>query len=284
LTARNVAGLLFSVNDSNSKTGYKNMNISSLPFGRVGKSNTSSKVCLETAQKSNNLKLINSHLVFHARQSLYSAGEPFEGLYILRSGSAKSFITSIDGKEHITKFFYPGDLLGVDGFDEHIYKQNVLFLETSSVCLVKESDLNSLVKSSDDFRNCLSRSMSSALSNDSAMIMCLSCRSSEQKFAHFISELSEQLSSLGLSGTQFRVSMTRTDIANYTGMEFETVSRLFASFQRQQLISVNNRQVTILDMDALHHVAAKGRLAASFTTYLHSKNVISTMSNDFCVR
>jgi len=239
------------------------MNMSSLQSIRTSTSISSLQACLENVEKSNNLKLTNSHRVFHARQSLFSAGEQFEGLYILRSGSAKSFITSIDGEEHITKFFYPGDLLGVDGFDQHIYMENVLFLETSSVCLVKESDLNSLVKYSDDFRNCLLRSMSHSLVNDRAMMMCLSSCSSEQKIAHFILELSQQFFSLGLSGTEFRLSMTRTDIASYMGMALETVSRIFASFQQQKLICVHNRQVTILDVDALHYFVSKDRLALS---------------------
>lgn len=229
------------------------MNIPTLHYCRTSKAGSSLEVCLESAAKSNNLKLTNSHRIFHARQSLLSAGDQFEGLYILRSGSAKSFITSIDGEEHITKFFYPGDLLGVDGFDQHIYMENVRFLETSSVCLVKESDLNSLVKNNDDFRNCLLRSMSHALVNDSSMMMCLSSCSSEQKVARFILELSKQFRSLGLSGTDFRLSMTRTDIANYMGMALETVSRVLASFQLQQLIRLKNRQLTILDLETLNH-------------------------------
>lgn len=251
------------------------MNISSLHFNRTNKAKVSLEVCLENAAKSNNLKPTNSHRIFHARQSLFSAGDAFEGLYILRSGSAKCFISSIDGEEHITKFFYPGDLLGVDGFDKHIYIENVRFLETSSVCLVKESELNSLIKSDDDFRNCLLRSMSHALVNDSAMMMCLSSCSSEQKVARFILDLSEQFLSLGLSGTHFRLSMTRTDIANYMGMALETVSRVFAGFQLKQLIRVQNRQLTILDVNALNRFVTKDSCATKIPDTLQADQCIS---------
>ena len=253
------------------------MNISTIHSNCISRTGTSLEVCLENATKSNGFKLTNSHRVFQARQPLYCAGEPFEGLYILRSGSAKSFISSINGDEHITKFFYPGDLLGVDGFDEHTYKENILFLETSSVCLVKESDLNNLVKNNDDFRNGLLRSMSQALVNDSTMMMCLSSCSSEQKVARFILELSEQFTKLGLSGSEFRLSMTRTDIANYMGMALETVSRVFASFQLKRLIRVHNRQLNILDYDALNSFISRNHLAAKASANLHPNKCIGAI-------
>ncbi|MFT4653636.1 MAG: CRP/FNR family transcriptional regulator [Kangiellaceae bacterium] len=251
------------------------MNISSLHSSRTSPAGLDLEVCLENAEKSNHLKLSHSHRIFQARQSLFCAGDRFEGLYILRSGSAKSFITSINGEEHITKFYYPGDLLGVDGFDKNIYVENVLFLETSSVCLIKESDLNTLVKSSDDFRNCLLRSMSRALVNDSSMMMCLSSCSSEQKLAQFVLDLSEQFRSLRLSGTEFRLSMTRTDIANYMGMALETVSRVFASFQLKQLICIKNRQLSILDFDALSRIVLKDQSLTEVSRKLHTEKYIS---------
>nr|WP_297349855.1 helix-turn-helix domain-containing protein [uncultured Glaciecola sp.] len=260
------------------------MNTSSLLSSRTDKFSPSLKVCLEIVEKSNNLKLTNSHRVFHAKQSLFSAGESFEGLHILRSGSAKSFVTSLDGEEHITKFFYPGDLLGADGFDQHVYMENVLFLETSSVCLLKESELNSLVKKSDDFRNCLLRSMSNALINDSAMMMCLSSCSNEQKVGRFLLELSKQFSSHGLSGIQFSLSMTRTDIANYMGMALETVSRVFTSFQQKQLILVHNRQVSILDIDTLRCIASKNGFTDHKNTDLHFNNSNDARSDNYCVQ
>jgi CRP/FNR family transcriptional regulator len=198
----------------------------------------------------------NSHRVFHRRDNLFSSGDRFEGIYVLRSGSAKSFITSRSGEEHITKFYYPGDMLGVDGFDEHIHTQTIRFLETSSVCLIKESEVNSLLSTNTDFRHGLLQSMSHSLACDSAMMMCLSTCSSEQKVARFILDLSVGFSERNLSGSEFMLSMTRTDIANYLGMAIETVSRVFASFQERHIIAVQLRYLCILDFSALNRCIA----------------------------
>ena len=208
--------------------------------------------CLASSETINNPKHANSHRVFHRRDNLFSAGDHFEGVYILRSGSAKAFITSIEGEEHVTKFYYPGDIIGIDGFDGYIHTQTIRFLETSSVCLIKESLVNSLMQTSSDFREGLLQSMSRTLASDSAMMLCLSSCSSEQKVARFLLDLSIGFSNRKLSGREFMLSMTRTDIANYLGMAIETVSRVFASFQQRNIIMVKIRHLSILDFQALH--------------------------------
>ena len=214
------------------------------------------EICIGNTNVSNNSQQRNSHRIFHRRDSLFSVGDHFEGIYVLRSGSAKSFITSRDGEEHITKFYYPGDMLGIDGFDGHIHKQTVRFLETSSVCLIKESEINSLIKTSTDFRDGLLQSISHNLACDSAMMMCLGTCSSEQKAARFLLDLSVRFSERGLSGSEFMLSMTRTDIANYLGMAIETVSRIFASLQQRKIIAVQLRYLSILDFEALNRSVA----------------------------
>jgi CRP/FNR family transcriptional regulator len=85
---------------------------------------TSYQVQNDYYNASQNTQQLTSYRVFHRRDSLLSAGDHFEGNYILRSSSAKSFITYREGKEHITKFYYSEDMLGVNGSDGHKYKHN----------------------------------------------------------------------------------------------------------------------------------------------------------------
>ena len=55
----------------------------------------------------------------------------------------------------------------------------------------------------------------------------------------------------GLSRTEFNLSMSRQDIANFLGVAAETVSRQLSSFQMQGILSVNQRHVHIHDLDRL---------------------------------
>jgi DNA-binding transcriptional regulator LsrR (DeoR family) len=50
----------------------------------------------------------------------------------------------------------------------------------------------------------------------------------------------------------FDLSMTRVDIANYLGMAVETVSRLLTQLQNEQVIKVEKRRVSIVNITKLN--------------------------------
>ena len=61
-----------------------------------------------------------------------------------------------------------------------------------------------------------------------------------------------------LSATQFRLPMSRVDIGNYLGLTVETVSRVFSRMQKMEVLSVDNKEIEILDADALRSLANTG--------------------------
>jgi CRP/FNR family transcriptional regulator, anaerobic regulatory protein len=48
-------------------------------------------------------------------ESLYRAGDPFDSLYAVRSGSLKTVMAHRDGREQVTGLRLAGDPLGIDG-------------------------------------------------------------------------------------------------------------------------------------------------------------------------
>jgi CRP/FNR family transcriptional regulator len=50
--------------------------------------------------------------------------------------------------------------------------------------------------------------------------------------------------------------MTRSDIGNYIGLTVETISRLLNRFQKNELITVDGKLITILDMVKLNECAS----------------------------
>ncbi|WP_339366109.1 helix-turn-helix domain-containing protein, partial [Vallitalea maricola] len=60
----------------------------------------------------------------------------------------------------------------------------------------------------------------------------------------------------GLSSTEFRLTMTRSDIGNYIGLTVETISRLLNRFHKSGLIKVDGKLISIIDIDSLCDTAA----------------------------
>jgi len=49
--------------------------------------------------------------------------------------------------------------------------------------------------------------------------------------------------------------MSRVDIGNYLGLTVETVSRVFSRMQKMELLSVDNKEIQILDVTGLKEMA-----------------------------
>jgi CRP/FNR family transcriptional regulator len=194
-----------------------------------------------------------SHRVYPAKQALYFAGDRFNGLYQLRSGSAKSAISSYSGMELVTQFFLPGDLIGVDGFYQNSHTQNVQFLEKSSVGYLSAKKVNALLANSEQFRHQLLSILSSRLTYEQHMQLNHSYCTGEQRVAQFLIRLSDRFEAQGLLGNEFRLPMTRTDMASYLGMAIETLCRVLAHLQHDGIIDVRNRVVEILNRNDLQY-------------------------------
>ena len=80
----------------------------------------------------------------------------------------------------------------------------------------------------------------------------------EERLATSLLSFSRRFARLGLSGTQFRLSMSRQDLGDYLGLALETVSRLFSRFQDEGLLHIEGRNVDILDLSGLLAIAGQG--------------------------
>ena len=211
-----------------------------------------SGMCFSQTDKSTAEPKVRSHKVYQKSDLLFAAGQTFDAIYILRSGSAKSSILANNGNEQISSFHYPGDLIGLDGFDNGSHAQSIKFLETSSVCRIGLGELDKAMATSASIRYNLLQSMSHALNDEDRFLLSLNNMNSAQRLSSFILDLSSKFEKRGLSGNVFDLSMTRVDIANYLGMAIETVSRLLTQLQNEQIIEVEKRRVYIVDFEKLN--------------------------------
>lgn len=195
--------------------------------------------------------------VVHAGKALYEAGSRFDGVYIVRSGFFKSYSVDADGVMQVTGFHLPGDFIGMDGIEGESYGDTVEALDTSSVCRIPLSLFNAApgsaarTEGSADMMLGLVKLMSRTLSSDRRMFFTLGKMSARRRMGVFLKELSERMAKSGYSAAEFKLCMSRTDIANYLCLALETVSRLVTQLNDEGVIAIDRRNIRILDMDAL---------------------------------
>ena len=86
------------------------------------------------------------------------------------------------------------------------------------------------------------------------MLVMLGAMRAEERLAAFLLNLSQRMSTRGYSATEFLLRMSREEIGSYLGLKLETVSRLFSRFAESGFIQVKQRQVKLVDMDALRQL------------------------------
>ncbi len=179
-------------------------------------------------------------------------------IYAVRSGCIKTMTESANGDEQIVGFHLAGELLGLDGFADGAYSCNAVALETSSVCELPLDQLETLCHKLPGLQKQMRRIMGKEVSKDHKLLLLLGKMTADERLASFLLSLSTRMEERHWNANEFNLMMPRQDIANYLGMAVETVSRLFASFQNENIIEVDRRHITILDMGRLKAMVGDG--------------------------
>ncbi|MFT5111029.1 MAG: CRP/FNR family transcriptional regulator [Parasphingorhabdus sp.] len=222
-----------------------------------------SELCLPRGLSSEDLdkfeEIISPHRTVLRGETLYNDSDKISALFAVRSGSLKSVITTEEGDEQIVGFHMPGEIVGFDGIDD-VHSCSVVSLEETYVCELPIKDLDRLTLAIPSLHKEISAIMRREITQEQSMLLVLAQRPADSRLATFLLSLSGRLGKRGFSETEFELSMTRHDIANYLGLSPETISRLIRRFQGAGFVKVNRRIVHIINMEALENMVGKGAI------------------------
>ena len=183
--------------------------------------------------------------------SLFRAGDAFTSLYAVRTGFFKTCVASEDGRDQVTGFHMAGELLGLDGIGTDRHTCDSVALEDSQVCVIGYHQLEDLSRELSDLQRHFHRIMSREIVRDHGVMLLLGSMRAEERLAAFLLNLTQRLRTRGFSASSLVLRMTREEIGSYLGLKLETVSRAFSKFQEDGVLEVKQRQIRVLDADAL---------------------------------
>ncbi|RYY74730.1 MAG: fumarate/nitrate reduction transcriptional regulator Fnr [Gammaproteobacteria bacterium] len=186
---------------------------------------------------------------------LYRANDVFHSVYAIRSGAVKSINMSEAGEEQITGFHLPGEVVGLDGLANNIYTNSVIALETASVCEIPFNRLEDLSLKIPSLQHYFFQLMSREITQEQQVIRLLGKSDAETRIASLLLSISARNGRRNLATHQFLLPMSRTDIANFLGLTIETVSRVFTRLQKNNVITVNKKEIAIVDINSLRNIA-----------------------------
>ncbi|KIQ97565.1 fumarate/nitrate reduction transcriptional regulator Fnr [Lysobacter sp. A03] len=194
---------------------------------------------------------------------LFRAGDRLGAVYVARNGAFKTVSTSEEGDAQVVGFHIAGELIGLDALGEGVHRCDAVALTAANVCEVPFEQLTAVAAQVPGLQQQLMRVIGQSVSRDQDHLQMLVRRQANERIALFLVGLCERLSNIGESGTQFRLPMSREDIAHFLGLALETVSRGFSRLQDDGVITVVGRKVEILDAPELQRLAQGGELACT---------------------
>jgi CRP/FNR family transcriptional regulator len=187
---------------------------------------------------------------------LFRSGERFRSLYVVKSGSVKTYVRNADGDAQVLGFHLPGEMIGLDAIEKNTHACSAKALDTSAICEIPYGRLEELSATIPSLQHQMYRLLSKEISGDNEKLLLLTNKNAEERLAAFLINISGRLRKCGLCATDFYLSMPRHDIANYLGLSAGTVSRGFTHLHKKGLLNVERKHVQVLDVSALEAMAA----------------------------
>ena len=189
-------------------------------------------------------------------------GDAAENFYTLTAGTAKLLKMLPDGRQQITSFADPGDVLGLAFADRYAYGAEAI--DRVTLCRFSHARLRRLIEDVPEVERRLLAITRHELVLAHEQMLLLGCKLSRERLASFLLARARRYGFVPVPGrptkpVQVALPMTRSDIGDYLGLRIETVSRTFTQLRTAKLIANTAAGgVAILDANALAELAAGG--------------------------
>jgi len=188
--------------------------------------------------------------LFAKGKHIFRGEDVANDLYIVSSGSVKSYILMEDGEEQMLNFYMPGDIFGLDSMASNRHVSSTIALEDTTICKLPLSGLKNRVIGREFFNI-----VSEWLLHDHNLMLMLARKDADGRLASFLVDLLRRIEKHGEPVDMIRLTMTRQDIANYLGLAIETVSRALRRFQDSGTLEITRRSIKIYDYNSLLKIA-----------------------------
>lgn len=177
-------------------------------------------------------------------EMVYSEGSYPKGLYIIKSGIAKLYLISNEGKEHIIYLLSNNDMFG---YRPLLCNDNSpVFVSAIDNCEIEMIDKDvfiSCIHKYNELRTLFFYFFGNEFRVQSYRSSVYAMKSVIEKVAITLLILNQKFNTID-SQTELP-SITRRDIANYTGITIETLSRQLKVLKNLKVITINGWRISI---------------------------------------
>jgi len=168
-------------------------------------------------------------------------------MYIVNSGRVKVVQTSIEGKEQILAIHNKGDFFGEMAIlDGKTSPATVIAMEDADIVLIAKDDFERYLLKNDKVLKEIISMLCSRLREAWLMLKVLSFAHAEHRVRAVLKHVSTQYGIKDQKGTIIKLKLTHKDIAGYTSLSRETVTRVLDRFSKAGEIEILDNKYILL--------------------------------------
>ncbi len=191
-------------------------------------------------------------ILYKKGQSVFREGNMVTGVSFIFDGSVKVFNTAENGKQNIFRIATAGEMLGIRSFAEKIYLVSAAALENAAFCFFELELFLETLKENHKFALHLLEFYAQQLSCMEIQYRNFNQFCVQARIAMVLLILKDKFGkSSGEDRFLLDILLTRQEMADMAATSAGEMSRTLAFFEKEQIIILNKRKITISKHDKL---------------------------------
>jgi CRP/FNR family transcriptional regulator len=168
-------------------------------------------------------------------------------MYVVLSGRVKVVRIMPNGKEHILAVHTPGDFFGEMALlDGKTSPATVIAADDADIAIISKKDFDGFLMKKNRVLKEMVLVLCSRLRHAWMMQNMIGITSAEERIKTLLKVMAEQHGVKDKRGYLISLRLTHQDIADYTGLSRETVSRILGKFLKDGKIEIANKHNIVL--------------------------------------
>ncbi len=191
-------------------------------------------------------------LSFKKGEIICKQGTYASNIIFLYSGSAKIYLESSDGKNNIISVLPEREMIGLPSlFSSRVYPYTAAALEDCLTCSFDIRLIEELILSNGVFASTLIKCINNKTIQNYERYIFNTQKPLKSRLAGILIHLSEDI----YHSTEFMLSLSRNDLAEWTQMTPESIARILSAFKNDKIIQVKNKMIKIEDIEKLKMIS-----------------------------
>jgi len=197
--------------------------------------------------------LTKFELAYKQDEFIYKMGDPVTSLFVIQSGGIKLEKEVKGGATHVSGFYFPGDIIGLESMDIEQYHYNAIAIKDTLVCEVRLKKLAIKDGAAVNIQQRINTILSRKFREIDEHLYKTRYLHLDQRLLDFLNLLcTRNIEYVDNRLDRFVLPMTKSDLANYLGMRPESLSRALRQLESQGVVKNSKKSyLTVINKQKL---------------------------------